>query len=443
MIYLDNAATSCPKPAVVVAAVTQALENVCANPSRGAYEISLEASRTIMRTRRALAHLFNAADESRVLFTLNATHALNLALKGLLTRGSRGDGRSRLARPRHVVTSSLEHNSVARPLAALERQGVEVTRVRCAADGTTTQADILAAVRDDTALVALTHASNVLGTLLPIAEVGVALRDRGIPLLVDAAQTAGVFPIDMQEMGISLLATSGHKGLQGPQGVGILCVSPELELETLVEGGTGSESESLEHPSVCPDRHEAGTLNGPGIAGLGAGVKVVQQESPAAIGRREYRLTARLVAHVQHTDAIRVFGPWASGQLSVDKVPADPLTANKNGQRETHEEEVDASRDAQWLPPCAPLISLAIDGLASAEVARILDKQFHIAVRAGLHCAPEAHRAAGTLETGLVRLSVGHATTEAEIDQAAEALLEIASRPAAYWLQEWSGHYAP
>jgi selenocysteine lyase/cysteine desulfurase len=440
MIYLDNAATSCPKPPEVVEAVAQALTDVCANPSRGAYELSLQASRNLLRTRQAVAALFNIKDESRVIFTLNATHALNIALKGLLSAdGMLGAaapvtpaGQAPLGKPRdrpngggrlrrnwwtaktNVVTSSIEHNAVARPLAALARTGVEVTRVPCSSDGTTDPDDILAAVRPDTSLVVLTHASNVLGTILPVAEVGPRLRERGVPFLVDAAQTAGVFPIDVEAMGITLLAISGHKGLLGPQGVGALYLAPHLELGTLVEGGTGSRSESLDQPTTCPDRFEAGTLNSPGIAGLGAGISVVNREGIAALGARERALARRLRGRLAGLDGLRLYGPVGTGSAG-STVPD---------------------------PPTAPIVSLAVDGLASGVVARILDKEFDIAVRAGLHCAPEAHRVAGTLETGLVRLSVGHATTEAEVDTAAEALIEIATKPTAYWLTEWEGRHA-
>ena len=408
MIYLDNAATSCPKPAEVVAAVSEALSDVCANPSRGAYELSLQASRSVLRTRQAVAALFNIKDSSRVVFTLNATHALNVAIKGLLAGGpgTRSGPRRSGAGETHVVTSSLEHNAVARPLAALAAAGVEVTRVPCSSDGVTDPDDVLAAVRPDTALVVLNHASNVLGTVLPVAEIGPRLRERGVPLLVDAAQTAGSFPIDVEAMGIGLLALSGHKGLLGPQGVGALYISPDLLLGTLVEGGTGSRSESLEQPTTCPERFEAGTLNSPGIAGLGAGIGVVAGEGVTARGTRERALARRLRARLAGVEGLHLYGP------------AD-----------------------QWTPT-APIVSLAIEGLGSGQVAHILDKQFGIAARAGLHCAPEAHRVAGTLETGLVRLSIGHATTEAEVDAAAEALVNIASKPATYWLKEWEMQHA-
>ena len=439
MIYLDNAATSCPKPPEVVAAVAQALQDVCANPSRGAYELSLEASRSLLRTRRAAARLFGIRDEARVIFTLNATHALNMALKGLL--GSATAGRDRAVRTRHVVTSSLEHNSVVRPLAVLAAQGVEITRVPCGSDGSTDPGDVLAAVRADTALVVLTHASNVLGTVLPVAEIGPRLRERGVPLLVDAAQTAGCFPIDVEAMGISLLAVSGHKGLLGPQGVGILYVAPHMELETLFEGGTGSRSESSEQPSTCPDRFEAGTPNSPGIAGLGAGIRVVEREGVAESGRRQYELALRLFRGLDGAEGITVFGPW--GNLSSEpSAAADAVAGDASDADGATDPPGAAVTGASWIPPVAPIVSLAVDGLTSAEVARVLDREFQIAVRAGLHCAPEAHRVAGTLEGGLVRLSIGHSTTEAEVAEAVAALLEIAGRPARHWLTEWEGHYA-
>ncbi len=400
MIYLDNAATSCPKPPEVVTAVSQALSDVCANPSRGAYELSLLASRSLMQTRRAVAGLFNIRDESRVVFTLNATYALNIALKGLL--GSRA----------HVVTSSIEHNALARPLATLERQGVEVTRVPCSSDGTTDPDDVLAAVRADTALVAMTHASNVLGTVLPIAQVGPRLRERGVPLLVDSAQTAGSFPIDVEAMGIALLAISGHKGLLGPQGVGALYVSPKLQIGTLIEGGTGSRSESLEQPRMFPERFEPGTPNSPGIAGLGAGIRVVEERGVVAIGAYEDRLAGRLRGALANVPGIRLYGPAAK------------------------------SRASGSAPDTAPIVSVAFEGLSSGQAARVLDREFGIAVRAGLHCAPEAHRVAGTLDTGLVRLSIGYATTEAEIDLAAGALEAIAGKPSNHWLTEWEKQHA-
>lgn len=379
MIYLDNAATSCPKPEEVVSAVSRTLTDVCANPGRGAYDDALEAGRILLRTRRVVARLFNIRDESRVVFTLNATHALNLAFKGLLADGG------------HVVTSSLEHNAVIRPLAALAARGVTVTKVPCAADGTTDPADILGAVTPHTRLVALTAASNVLGTLLPIEEVGPALRERGIPFLVDAAQTAGSRSLDVEAAGIDLLALPGHKGLLGPQGVGVLYVGPDVHLQTLVEGGAGTDSASVEPPEEMPDRYEAGTQNTPGIAGLGAGVDVVTARGVAEIGREEQRLAERFRRALIDTEGVRVYGPPPG-------------------------------------VPAAPVVSIAFEGLPSTEASFVLDRAFGIAVRSGLHCAPEAHRVAGTLNEGLVRFSVGHSNTDDHIQAAIEACREVAAK---------------
>lgn len=382
MIYLDNAATSCPKPAEVIDAVERTLRDVCANPGRGAYDIALEAARILLRTRRALARLFGIKDEARVVFTLNATMALNMALKGLLGEGG------------HVVVSSMEHNAVIRPLSVLARRGVHVTRVPCSADGTTDPDDVLAAVQPGTKLVALTHASNVLGTLMPIEEVGPRLRETGVPFLVDAAQTAGSRPLDVETLGIDLLALPGHKGLLGPQGVGALYIGPGLELDTLVEGGAGTESLSPLPPEELPDRYEAGTPNTPGIAGLGAGVRRVIEEGPQTIGSRERALAERLRRGLADIDGVAIYGPPAG---------------------------VDA----------APVVSVAFAGLPSAEAAFVLDRAFGIAVRAGLHCCPEAHRVAGTIETGLVRLSLGYQTTEGDVDAAIAACTEIAVKTSA------------
>jgi cysteine desulfurase / selenocysteine lyase len=376
VIYLDNAATSCPKPAQVVAAVCSTLETVCANPGRGAYDAALEAGRVLLRTRRSLARLIGAPDPARIVFALNATHALNLALKGLLWGGG------------HVVISPLEHNAVVRPLAALADRGVEVTRVRCGADGSIDPDDVLAALRPDTRLVALTHASNVLGTVLPIEQVGPRLRERGVPFLVDAAQTAGSMQIDVTAMGIDLLALPGHKGLQGPQGVGALYVGDDMGLHTLVEGGAGGDSASPEPPEELPDRYEAGTPNTPGIAGLGAGVELVLAEGVETIGERERMLADRLRRGLAEVEAVRLHGPAAG-------------------------------------TPAAPVASISVEGISSGELAFILDRAFGIAVRAGLHCAPEAHRVSKSLDDGLVRFSLGRATTEEDVEAALEAVAEI------------------
>ena len=380
MIYLDNAATSCPKPPEVREAVEEALRLHCANPGRGTYDAALEAGRVLLRARRAVSRLCGISDPSRVIFTMNATHALNMVLKGMLRRS-----------PGHVVCSSLEHNSVLRPLTALAEDGVEFERVPCAADGTTDPADVLAALRPDTRLVVMNHASNVLGTLLPVEEVGPALRERGVPFLVDGAQTAGSFSLDVKEMCIDFLALPGHKGLLGPQGVGVLYVGEGMEMDTLMEGGTGGDSSSPVPPQELPDRYEAGTPNTPGIAGLGAGVELVLAEGVEEIGRRERRLADRLRRGLLEIEGVHLYGP------------------------------------EDWTR-AAPVVSFALEGVSSADTAFILDSAFDIAARAGLHCSPEAHRVVGTLQMGLVRMSIGHRSTEDEIVSVLEAMREIAAK---------------
>ncbi len=264
MIYLDNAASGWPKPPEVLEAMAHFMREVGANPGRSGHRLAIEAARIVYGTREALATLFGAADPLRIVFAANATEALNLALSGLLRRGD------------HVITSSMEHNSVMRPLRALQRRGVELSVVHCTPEGLLDPREIEAVIRPNTRLIALIHASNVIGTLLPIAEVGRIARRHGLLFLVDAAQTAGAVPIDVEADAIDLLAFTGHKALMGPQGTGGLYIGPRValdELEPILRGGTGSHSESEEQPGFLPDRYESGTLNGVGLAGLGAGVR--------------------------------------------------------------------------------------------------------------------------------------------------------------------------
>ena len=264
MIYLDNAATSWPKPEVVYQAVDNFMRNVGATPGRGGHQKEEEAARIADGTRELLAQLFHAADPAGVVFTMNATQAINMALKGLLKPGD------------HVITTSIEHNAMWRPLKALERGGVVITEVACAPDGSLEPGSVEAAIRPDTRIIAMLHASNVLGTILPVAEVGAIAKEHGIHFLVDAAQTAGAYPIDMAAMNIGLLAFSGHKGLLGPHGTGGLVVQPGIRLETWIEGGSGVESKPESMPENLPLRLEAGTQNAAGIAGLMAGATYIQ-----------------------------------------------------------------------------------------------------------------------------------------------------------------------
>jgi len=374
--YLDNAATSWPKPEAVYLAVDAFMRQVGATPGRGGHWREEEAARIADEARGALAQLLNAPDPAGIAFTMNATQALNMALKGILRPGD------------HVITSSIEHNAVWRPLKALERRGVAVTAVPCAADGTLDPADVAAAIRPDTRLIAMLHASNVLGTILPIGEIGKIAHDHGILLLVDAAQTAGVYPLDMASMRIDLLAFPGHKGLYGPHGTGGLVVRPGIQLETWVEGGSGTESAPETMPEALPLRLEAGTQNAAGIAGLLAGVRFVLEQGVARIREHELALTAILIAALREAPGVAVLGP---AEL--------------------------ARRTA--------VVSVTVEGYIPDQLAAVLDQVFDIATRAGLHCAPQAHRTAGTLETGALRFSPGYFTTADEVREAAEALLSI------------------
>jgi len=374
--YLDNAATSWPKPESVYRAVDHFMREVGATPGRGGHRREEEAARIADETRAALADLFHAPDPSGVAFTMNATQAINMALKGLLKVGD------------HVITSSIEHNAMWRPLKALERRGVEVTAVPCARDGLLDPAEVESAIRSSTRLVAMLHASNVLGTILPIAEIGALARRRGIPFLVDAAQTAGACPLDMQAMNIDLLAFPGHKGLFGPHGTGGLIVRPGLALETWVEGGSGTESAPETMPESLPLRLEAGTQNAAGIAGLLAGTRFVLEQGVERIRAHEMELTALLMDLLRGVPNLTLLGP------------ADP-----------------AARTA--------VVSVTIEGYVPEQLAMVLDQVFNIATRAGLHCAPQAHRVAGTLKKGALRFSPGYFNTADEMREAAAALISV------------------
>jgi len=380
MIYLDNAATSWPKPEGVIAAMEKYLREYGANPGRGGHRLSLAAGRVVMETRELLAQLINAEDPAQIIFTANATMALNQAIKGCLSPGD------------HVITSSMEHNSVVRPLKALEEWGGETTKLACNADGSFPLEELEGNIKENTRLIILTHASNVTGTIMPVAEVGRIARRHKLLFLVDAAQSLGILPVDVQEMGIDLLAFPGHKGLFGPPGTGGLYIRPGLHLRPLLEGGTGSQSGSLLQPETLPDRYESGTLNAVGIAGLGAGVKFVLAEGIGRIREHEQRLVGRLLRGLDTIPGIVVYGVRDSARQ-------------------------------------APVVSFTIRNYDPGEVAVILDQVFGIACRAGLHCAPDAHRTLGTLAGGgTVRLSPGYFNTDEDIDLVLAAIGEIAAK---------------
>ncbi len=377
MIYLDNAATSWPKPAAVPRAIAACLRRA-ASPGRGGHGLSREADRILFAAREALAALFGTKNSSTIMFTLNATDAINTALIGLLAPGDK------------AVATSMEHNAVSRPLRALEKRGIRLEIIACDDSGSLPLDGMRSALAGAKAVVA-THASNVTGTIMPLAEIGTLARAAGALFIVDAAQTAGVEPIDVETMGIDVLAFSGHKSLLGPQGTGGLYVREGVEIEALRYGGTGSQSESDCQPLFYPDRLESGTPNTPGIAGLLAGIRYINKRGLDTIRTEEKKLTEALLRGLTDIPGVRIYGP-PPGQ------------------------------------PRASVVSFTIGSRDSGEIAHILDRDYGIACRGGLHCAPWAHRTLGSLATGAVRLSPGCFTTAADIDAALAAVAAIAGR---------------
>jgi cysteine desulfurase family protein len=377
-VYLDYAATSAVRPPEVTEAVAAYLRDVGATPGRAGHARALQAGRIAFQCRRALADLLGIpGDPGRIAFQLNATHALNVALFSLLAPGDR------------VVRTAYDHNSVRRPIAFLARRGVRQTVLSGRADGTLDREELVRALRGDgdegpAKVLVVPHASNVLGTVLPLAEMADAAHDAGALLVLDAAQSAGHVPIDVAGMGIDVLAFTGHKGLLGPQGTGGVWAREGVELMPLLFGGTGTDSWDSEMPSVLPDRLEAGTQNGPGIAGLLAGVRWIASHGIAHVHGREARLKGMLRGRLAAVDGVRVLSPGA--------------------------------------PDGVGIVTVAVDGTDAAEVARRLDAEHGVQTRAGLHCAGEVHEVLGTAACGAVRFSLGWATTEEEVHRAADAL---------------------
>ena len=376
MIYFDNAATTFPKPEEVYAAVDDCMRRYCANPGRGGHKLSLQSGRVLLEARELLAELFNTDSTESIVLTHNATEALNLALKGYLKKGS------------HVITTSMEHNSVMRPLKALEKLGIEASIVQCNKEGELNIVDVEKEIRKETVLIASTHASNVVGTILPIGDIGALAKAYELDFLVDASQTAGVYEIDVEEMNISMLAFTGHKSLMGLQGTGGLYIRNGLILEPMKEGGTGSMSESLYQPDIMPDRFESGTHNTPGIAGLCAGVRFIRDTGINIIREHEIELMKHFIDGLLRIRNVKVYG-----------------TKDVNKQ--------------------VPVVSMNIGDIGSSEISYILDQTFDIATRSGLHCAPVAHNTMGTLEQGTVRFSFGYFNTKEQIETALSAIEQI------------------
>jgi cysteine desulfurase/selenocysteine lyase len=378
MIYLDNAATSFPKPEAVYQALDAFARTQLANPGRAGHKMALAAERALDDCRHLLNQLFHGKEPERFVFTLNCTDALNMAFKGVLRDGD------------HVVTTDLEHNSVSRPLRAMELAGrISLTRVHADAGGTVSPDDVRRALTPKTRLVAVTHASNVLGTVQPVAEIGRIARENDLLFLVDAAQTAGVLPIDVAEMCIDLLAFPGHKSLLGPTGTGALYVGPRVKVQAWREGGTGGDSASETQPRELPYFLEGGTPNVLGVAGLAAGVRYVTEQGMERIHAQEVELIERLWRRLEALPGYEVFG------------------------HRDHTRRVGT-------------LSFHNGALPAAELGGILDQAFDIAVRPGLHCAPYIHRALHTFPEGTVRVSPGPFSTADDIDRLADALAEIA-----------------
>ncbi len=377
MIYLDNAATTYPKPESVRRAVSDALVRYGANPGRAGHSMSIAASEEIYRCRSAAAEFFHALGPECVAFTLNCTHAVNYVLKGILKPGD------------HVVISCLEHNAVVRPLYALAQKGVQVTEAAVTpGDNDATLEGFRSAIRQNTRLIVCTHASNVWGIRLPVERIAALAHTYGIPLAVDSAQSAGVLPIDLADSGIDYLCAAGHKGLYGPMGTGMLITADGANLATVIEGGTGTESENPQQPSLMPERMESGTQNMPGIAGLHAGIEFVRGRGTERIAQHEMGLVRSAYGELSQLPRVRLY---------------------------TQEPD---------LRYFAPVLSFTVDGLPSEVVGRELGK-LGVAVRAGLHCAPSAHRLMGTLENGAVRICPSVFSTQGDISGMVRAVKKI------------------
>lgn len=374
-IYLDNGATSFPKAPGVSDAVCNYINNVGGNVGRGTYESAYSAGRIVYETRELLSSLFNFDNPLNVAFTMNITQSLNILLKGLLKSGD------------HVIVSSMEHNAIMRPIMTLNKNGVEFDRVQCSREGILNPKDLEVLIKPNTKLIVMTHASNVSGTILPIEEVGKICKSHGIYFILDAAQSAGVLEVDFKKFNLNALAFTGHKGLLGPQGIGGFLVDEILskEIEPFIEGGTGSLSESECQPDYMPDKFESGTLNIPGIYGLNASLKYINNVGINEIYEKEMLLTERFLNKVQNISGFNIAGiKGTAGRTAV--------------------------------------VSIDFKNHDNSEIAFILDRDFGIMTRVGLHCAPSAHKTLKTFPEGTVRFSFGHANTIEDVDYAVDSL---------------------
>lgn len=380
MIYLDNAATSYPKPERVYDEINRCMRMYCANPGRGGHGMSIASGKAVSNAREAVSNFFNISNPLQLCFTKNTSEALNIAIKGILKTGD------------HVVTTCMEHNSVIRPLKTLEAEaGIEISIIKGNEFGEITADDIRKAVKVNTRLIVCTLSSNVNGIIMPVKEIGNLARGMGIPFLVDAAQGAGSLNIDVQDMHIDMLAFPGHKGLLGPQGTGGLYVKDGLQISSIMQGGTGSNSENLYQPDFMPDLLESGTLNTPGIVGLGYGIGFIDNFGLGNIKLYKYMLIKRLHEGIEEIKGIHLY---SRNDIN-----------NNSG-----------------------IAAMNFEEIESTEVSYVLDKTYKIATRAGLHCAPLAHQTLGTLGKGIVRFSVSCFNTVEEIDRTLDALRQISSK---------------
>ena len=374
-IYFDNSATSWPKPESVLLAMNQFNEQTGSNPGRSGHRLSIEAGRMLFNTREILAQLFGISDPLRIVFTSSITHSLNIVLQGLLREGD------------HVITTSIEHNSVMRPLRELESRGVELTIIECSSSCIFNPHKIKEYIKSNTKLIVTTHASNVTGTIVPIAEIGKIAAEYGIPFCVDSAQTAGVLNIDVEESHIDILCFTGHKGLYGPMGTGGLYLKKNLEkmISPLMFGGTGSRSEFEIQPDFMPDKYESGTLNTIGIAGLHAGVTFINNTGLEKIHLKQNMLMNRFINGISDNKAVTLYIPGVENER-------------------------------------VAVLSFNIEGLSSSDTSFYLDEKFDILTRPGLHCAPSAHKTIGTFPSGTARISFGYFNTIEDVDAAINAI---------------------
>ena len=380
ILYLDNAATSFPKPAAMLEAMINYQQSIGGSPGRSGHGLSIDAGRVVFETRETVARLFNIEDPLRVAFTKNSTEALNIALCGLLKEGD------------HVITTSMEHNSVMRPLRFLQSYGVELSVIPCSPQGKLDPEDIKRALRKNTKTVVLTHASNVTGTIMPVEEIGTIIKGRDdILLCMDVAQTAGALPIDVAKMSIDLLAFTGHKSLYGSQGTGGLYIREGLDknIMPLMRGGTGSRSEFEVQPDFMPDKYESGTPNAIGLAGLGAGVNFILEQTIKAIRAKEEQLTSRFLDQLkEEKERVTIYGP----------------------------------KDATLQ---TAVVSFNLKNITPSDAALYFEEKWGIMCRPGLHCAPAAHKTIGTFSQGTVRFSFGFFNSEKDIDTAAAAVRDL------------------